>query len=166
VEILPAGPFDCPETGHTYEENAVQKALCYARHIGAPAFADDSGLEVDLLGGAPGVDSARYAGPGASDAQNRARLLRELAGRRSPARFVCVIALAAPGRRPATFRGVVEGVVLDHERGAGGFGYDPLFFYPPLGRTFAELPAEEKFSVSHRGRAFRALLAALRRPAR
>lgn len=85
------------------------------------------------------------------DAQNRARLVRELGGRRSPARFVCVIALAAPDRAPATFRGVVEGVILDHERGAAGFGYDPLFLYPPLGRTFA-LPAEEKFSVSHRRR--------------
>jgi XTP/dITP diphosphohydrolase len=155
IEIVAAGPVDCPETGASFEENARQKALCYAAAVGDLVFADDSGLEVDLLGGAPGIYSARYAGENAGDAENRARLLRELGGRRAAARFVCVIAVARPGEVLAAFRGDVEGVILDSERGELGFGYDPLFYYPPLGRTFAEMTAEEKFACSHRGQAFR-----------
>lgn len=155
IEIVAAGPVDCPETGTSFEENARQKALCYAAAVGDLVFADDSGLEVDLLGGAPGIYSARYAGENAGDAENRARLLRELGGKQAPARFVCVIAAARPGEVLATFRGEVEGVILESERGELGFGYDPLFYYPPLGRTFAEMAAEEKFACSHRGQAFR-----------
>jgi len=158
MTIAPAGPFDCPETGSSFQENAVSKALCYADRVGGLVFADDSGLEVDLLGGEPGIHSARYAGVGASDADNRALLLRNLAGRQSTARFVCVLAVALPGRVEGTFRGAAEGVILEAERGSGGFGYDPLFYYPALGRTFAELTAEEKFAHSHRGHAFRAML--------
>lgn len=167
LEILPAGPFDCPETGSTFEENAVQKALCYAAHTQDLVFADDSGLEVDALRGEPGIHSARYAGPGASDEQNRARLLDNLRAAGAPprpaARFVCVIAVALPGRLLATFHGVAEGEILDAPRGAGGFGYDPLFYFPSLGRTFAELSGEEKLAWSHRGRAFRQMLTWLRR---
>ena len=168
LHIVPAGLFDCPETGRTFEENAVQKALCYAAHVGAAVFADDSGLEVDSLGGEPGVHSARYAGPQATDEQNRALLLenlrrRSLSGTRSAARFVCVLALAQPQRLLATFHGVAEGVILDAPRGEGGFGYDPLFYFPPLGATFAEISSEQKLLHSHRGKAFRALLEWLRR---
>lgn len=159
VRIAPAGPFDCPETGSSFEENAVQKALCYARHVGDVVFADDSGLEVDELGGEPGIRSARYAGPEAGDEQNRALLLEKLRPFSRPAaRFVCVLALAQPGRLLATFHGVVEGAILEAPRGTGGFGYDPLFYFPPLGRTFAEITSEEKFAHSHRGKAFRALV--------
>ncbi len=157
IEMVAAEPVDCPETGASFEANARQKALCYAAAVRDLVLADDSGLEVDLLGGAPGIYSARYAGESAGDAENRARLLRELGGRRAAARFVCVIALARPGELLATFRGVVEGVILESERGAEGFGYDPLFFYPPLGRTFAEMSPDEKFACSHRGQAFRAM---------
>jgi len=162
IEILAVERVDCPETGATFEENAQQKALCYAAAVGDLVFADDSGLEVDLLGGAPGIYSARYAGENATDAENRARLLQELGGRRSAARFVCAIAVARPGEVLATFRGVVEGVILDAVRGEGGFGYDPLFFYPPLGKSFAEMAAEDKFACSHRGHAFRAMIEWLR----
>ena len=160
VRILSAGPFDCPETGGSFEENAVQKALCYAERLSELVFADDSGLEVDALDGEPGIHSARYAGPGASDEQNRALLLRNLRHCRRPrARFVCVLALARAGRLLATSEGVAEGEILDAPIGDGGFGYDPLFYYPPLGRTFAQLSVPEKFAHSHRGKAFRAMLA-------
>ena len=159
--IETAGPFDCPETGSSFEENAIAKALCYAERIRSLVFADDSGLVVDELGGAPGIHSARYAGEGASDEENRRRLLQNLkqrSGSRWPARFVCVIALALPGRLLGTFHGAVEGQILDAPAGSGGFGYDPLFYFPPLGRTFAEMTGEEKTAHSHRGQAFRALL--------
>jgi len=160
LELLAAGPLDCPETGGSFEENAVQKALYYADHLQAAVFADDSGLEVDALGGAPSIRSARYAGPGATDEENRRRLVKNLRGVDRPrARFVCVLALAEPGRLVATFRGATEGEILDAPRGAGGFGYDPLFYYPALGHTFAELTPEQKHAHSHRGKAFRALLA-------
>lgn len=158
MEIVAAEPCRCAETGETLEENAREKALCYAAQEGDLVFADDSGLEVDLLGGEPGVKSARYAGPEASDAQNRALLRERLRGRQAAARFVCVIALARPGKVMGVFRGEVEGIILEQERGSGGFGYDPLFFYPPLGRTFGELSAEEKWAHSHRGKAFRLML--------
>ena len=143
------------ETGTSFEENAIQKARYYAQWAGeVPIFAEDSGLEVDALDDAPGVYSARFAGPGANDASNNQLLLDRLqdaAGRR--ARYVAVIALILPGDAPRTFRGVVDGEILREPRGSGGFGYDPLFFYPPFGATFAEVSAERKLTVSHRGRA-------------
>lgn len=153
LSVLPP----CEEDGATFEENAAKKALYYSSYCDDFLFADDSGLAVDALGGAPGVRSARFSPEGTDEANNRL-LLERLAGvedRR--ARFVCVIALARRGRLEATFRGAVEGVILDAPRGAGGFGYDPLFLYPPLGLTFAELDAHTKMQVSHRGGALRKL---------
>jgi XTP/dITP diphosphohydrolase len=147
----------------TFEGNAQKKAEHYSRFIpGALVLADDSGLEVDALGGAPGVRSARYAaeasGAGnASDVANNARLLAELKDvpdEQRTARFVCVIAAARDGRRVGTFQGEAQGLILRAPRGSGGFGYDPLFFSPRLGKTFAELTAEQKAKVSHRGKAF------------
>ncbi len=153
----------CPEDGRTFEENAVRKALYYGAHASGPLFADDSGLEVDALGGAPGVYSARFAGENATDAANNRLLLEKLHGvadRR--ARFVCVIALTQPGTvAPVTFRGSVDGEILEEPRGAGGFGYDPLFYYPPFACSFGELSADRKFDVSHRGQALAALFACL-----
>jgi XTP/dITP diphosphohydrolase len=148
----------CEETGRTFKENAVLKATYYGQHAPGLLFADDSGLEVDALGGAPGVVSARYAGPGATDAQNNALLLGNMRGReKRRARFVCVIALANRGEVLRTFRGVVEGEILDEPRGPEGFGYDPLFFYPPYRKSFGEVSVEEKMAVSHRGRALTAM---------
>jgi len=153
----------CPEDGRTFEENAIRKALYYGAHAPGPLFADDSGLEVDALGGAPGVYSARFAGENATDAANNRLLLEKLHGvadRR--ARFVCVIALTQPGApAPVTFRGSVEGEILEEPHGAGGFGYDPLFYYPPFACSFGELSADRKFDVSHRGQALAALFAHL-----
>lgn len=152
----------CIEEGATFEENAIRKALHYGSYVSGLLFADDSGIEVDALGGAPGVYSARFAGPGATDEANNQLLLsrlRGVAGRQ--ARFVCVIALAEDGRLKATFRGAVEGLIAEEPRGSGGFGYDPLFYYPPFGTTFGEVPADRKFSVSHRGQALRAMLSSL-----
>lgn len=160
IEILATGPFDCPETGNSFEENAIQKASCYARRLEGLVFADDSGLEVDELGGEPGIYSARYAGEGASDEANRRALLERLQATsgRPRARFVCVIALAEGRRLLGTFRGVAEGEIVLEPAGSGGFGYDPLFLFPPLGRTFAQLTPEEKLAHSHRGKAFRVML--------
>lgn len=143
------------ETGTTFEENAIQKALYYARFAPAKAvFAEDSGLEVDALGGAPGVYSARFAGAGATDEANNRLLVQRLQSEKDRrARYVAVIALILPGQPPRTFRGTVEGEILDLPRGAGGFGYDPLFFYPGFGCTFAEVSSDRKLTVSHRGRA-------------
>jgi XTP/dITP diphosphohydrolase len=147
------------EDGATFEENARLKAAYYSAFTREPVFADDSGIEVDALGGAPGVYSARYAGVGAADAQNNALLLRNLEDATNrTARFVCAIALARDGQVLETLRGSVEGEILHAPRGEGGFGYDPLFFYPPRACSFAELSAQEKFAVSHRGNALRALL--------
>lgn len=232
IESLPA----CIEDGSTFEENARKKALHYSAYISGPVFADDSGIDVDELGGAPGVFSARFARPGATDDENNAKLLRELrrvetaapgfigcgktlrnchSARReesgpahfqedtqseilryaqndnrgaffgdlaSPAslpapleersigsrvenephhraaHYVCVIALAERDQILCVTEGRADGVILDEPRGIGGFGYDPYFFYTPLGKTFAELTPEEKFAVSHRGKAFRKLL--------
>ncbi|GAB4390537.1 MAG: XTP/dITP diphosphatase [Thermodesulfovibrionales bacterium] len=153
----------CPEveeTGATFEENAVAKARAVMAFTGKAAVADDSGLEVDALGGAPGVFSARYAGEGASDRENFEKLLREMAGvpeGRRTARFVCVIALALPGGPVETFRGAVEGTIGRGPEGRTGFGYDPVFY--PLGhrRTFAQMEPAEKDSMSHRGRALEGL---------
>ena len=195
VETLPvfAELPACIEDGTTFEENARKKAIHYSRNSPGLVFADDSGLCVDALDGAPGVYSARFAGPQATDEQNNQRLLAEIhqveAGARlnrnsrieirnlkpgarvsnfdfpvsaasgnRAAHYICVIALAEAGQVLATVEGRADGVIIDEPRGAGGFGYDPYFYYPPLGKTFAEILAEEKFAVSHRGEAFRKLL--------
>ncbi|MBX9600555.1 MAG: RdgB/HAM1 family non-canonical purine NTP pyrophosphatase [Bryobacteraceae bacterium] len=156
VQELP-GRRDLPaprETGFTFEENASIKARYYGSHTPGWLFVDDSGLEVDALGGEPGVNSAYFAGPDASDAENNALLLEKL--RNAPdrtARYVCVIALARDGQVIQLFRGEVEGRIELEPRGTGGFGYDPYFFYPPLGCTFGEATMEQKQQVSHRGRA-------------
>jgi XTP/dITP diphosphohydrolase len=157
------------EDGLTFEDNARKKAKEYSRHVaGDIVVADDSGLEVDALNGAPGVHSARYAADqphlaneNTDDEANNARLLREL--RKVPpekrtGRFVCVLAAARDGHTLAVFRGTADGVILDAPRGTGGFGYDPLFYFPEIQKTFAELSAEEKAKYSHRGAAFRKLL--------
>jgi XTP/dITP diphosphohydrolase len=159
-ELVPlTGIPPCAETGATFEENAIEKALYYGAQAPGLLFAEDSGIEVDALGGAPGVRSARFAGEGASDADNNRLLLEKLRGvsdRR--ARYVCAIALVEAGRTLATFRGEVEGRIVDEPRGSNGFGYDPYFFYEPFGMTLAEATPEQKLSVSHRGRAFLKLL--------
>ena len=164
IELLP--DFErippCVEDGATFEENAIRKARHYGPYAPSPLFADDSGLEVDALGGAPGVFSARFAGPKATDEANNRLLLERLAGVAGrQARFVCAIALIEAGAVRGVFRGAVEGIIAREPRGTGGFGYDPLFYYPPFGCTFGEAAAEQKFAVSHRGQALRALLASL-----
>jgi len=149
----------CAEDGDTFEENAIRKARHYAPYASGVVFADDSGLVVDALAGAPGVYSARYAGPHATDEANNRLLLENLRGVRDRrARFVCRIALVECGAVRGVFSGSVEGVILDAPRGAGGFGYDPLFYYPPFDCTFGEAGEEQKFAVSHRGQAMRAML--------
>jgi len=144
------------ENGETMDDNARIKAEAALRATGLPGLGDDSGLEVDALDGRPGVRSARYAGEGAGDADNIARLLDELRRvrvRRRGARFRCVLALAWPGEPLRTFDGVCRGRILEAPRGAGGFGYDPVFEVPDLKRTFAELQPDEKNARSHRGKA-------------
>lgn len=148
------------ETGTTFEENAALKALAASAHFDGWVLADDSGLEVDALGGAPGVRSARFSGEGATDVTNRALLLEKLAtvpAEQRSARFRCVIALAKGGEVLAHFSGAVEGAIIQSEKGEGGFGYDPLFVPEGFGETFAELGAETKNRLSHRGRALAAL---------
>ncbi len=146
------------ETGATFEENASIKALYYSRYTPEVVLADDSGLAVDALDGAPGVYSARYAGPNATDALNNELLLRNLGTtEKRAARFICVIAVAQGGQILAICRGAVEGQILRKPRGSNGFGYDPLFFCAAFNRSFAELSPAEKFSVSHRGNALRLL---------
>ena len=147
------------ETGSTFAENALLKARHYHRHSGLPTIADDSGLEVEALGGKPGVASARYGGPGATDAERTARLLaamKDVTTEDRVARFVCAAAIVWGGGEQV-FIEEAKGVVLKEPRGQNGFGYDPVFFYEPLGKTFAELTPEEKSGVSHRGRAFHRL---------
>jgi XTP/dITP diphosphohydrolase len=178
IEIAVIPGFDSlpnvVEDGLTFEENARKKAEEYSRHAaGEIVLADDSGLEVDALNGAPGVHSARYAAPdlldvaphlanqNTDDDANNARVLRDLKGipvEKRTGRFVCVLAAARDGQTLATFRGTAEGIILDSPRGAGGFGYDPLFYFPQIQKTFAELSAEEKARYSHRGAAFREFL--------
>ena len=154
------------EHGATFEDNAILKAEYYGRFAGGYLFADDSGLEVDALGGAPGVQSARYAGPEATDEQNNALLLERLKGVADrTARFVCVIALVNRGALVKTFRGSVEGRILDQARGSGGFGYDPLFYHEPFGCTFGEAPIGEKMKVSHRAQALAQMFTYLRNSA-
>jgi len=163
------------EDGLTFEANARKKAEAYSRCVpGELVVADDSGLEIDALNGAPGVHSARYATPdlqnkephqagsNTDDEANNARVLRELQGfapDQRTARFVCVLAAARNGKTLATFRGTAEGIILTAPRGTNGFGYDPLFYFPQIQKTFAELTAEEKSKYSHRGAAFRHFLA-------
>jgi XTP/dITP diphosphohydrolase len=147
------------ETGATFEANARLKAEYYSRFAPGLLFADDSGLEVDALGGEPGVYSARYAGDGATDAANNSLLLERLGNSaRRTAQFVCVIAVAEAGKTLAVFPGTVQGEILPAPRGPGGFGYDPLFYYPPFACSFGEVEGERKFAVSHRGNALRAML--------
>lgn len=154
-EILP-----CEESGTTFEENAIQKAIYYSCHARDYLFAEDSGLQVNALGGAPGVYSARFAGPLATDEQNNALLLEKLAASEDrSAGYVCVIALARDGQILRTFRGEVRGSIVENARGSGGFGYDPLFYFPPFAGTFAEVSPERKQTVSHRGHALEAMLA-------
>ena len=156
IQALP-GLAEIPapaETGATFEENATQKAAHYGSRCDGYLFAEDSGLEVDALGGDPGVYSARFAGAGASDEANNTLLLDRLAGSaHRAARFVCVIALVHRGELLHTFRGEVEGQIALEARGSSGFGYDPLFHYPPFGCTFGEVENHRKRTVSHRGRA-------------
>ena len=155
---LPA--FD--ESAETLGENAAGKAIHYSRGTNGCVLADDSGLVVPALGGAPGVRSSRYAGPEGDAAKNIRKLLDALAGnsgQEREARFVCVLALARAGRVEAVFSGSVVGTILEAPRGAGGFGYDPVFVFEPAGKTFAELARAEKNRVSHRGRAFARLVA-------
>ncbi|MDD3718520.1 MAG: XTP/dITP diphosphatase [Actinomycetota bacterium] len=152
------------EKGDTFEENAATKSLELSRWAGMPALADDSGLEVEALGGAPGVISARYAGAQGDDAANIARLLREMQGtppEKRKARFVCVLVLASPGGQTLEIRETCEGAITTAPRGEGGFGYDPVFVPDGMERTMAELSLEEKNAVSHRGRALRRLRALL-----
>jgi len=159
ADAIPGAP-EVVEDGDTFFDNAAKKALALARHTGRPALADDSGLEVDALGCAPGVYSARYAGPAANDADNIKKLLAELGGRPGAsraARFVAVVTLALPGGGLISARGECAGQIADAPRGVGGFGYDPVFYHPRFGRTFAEISSAEKLSVSHRGAALRAL---------
>jgi XTP/dITP diphosphohydrolase len=142
------------EDGTTFDENAYKKAAFTAKVLGLPALADDSGLEVDALGGLPGVHSARYAGPNASDTDNSAKLSSEMKGKTNrAATFVCVISIAVPAGMALTYEGRCEGLIAEAPAGENGFGYDPLFYYPPLKRTFAQLSVEEKNQVSHRGKA-------------
>jgi XTP/dITP diphosphohydrolase len=147
------------ETGATFEENARQKAVSYSTRLGVPAVAEDSGLEIDGLGGEPGVHSARYGGPEADTYDKKFALvyrrLRERGTLGSSARFVCALAMADGDRILYQSRGAIEGVIADGPRGDGGFGYDPILFLPPHGRTLAELTEDEKAQVSHRGQAFR-----------
>jgi XTP/dITP diphosphohydrolase len=173
----------CIEDGLTFEANARKKALYYARHTPGLVFADDSGISVDALGGAPGVHSARFSGPDANDDSNNQKLLAKLRKhseeanpvvgqptsgsqpdtRSFSAHYDCIIALAQDGQILSVVEGRCDGLIIDTPRGNGGFGYDPYFLYPPLNRTFAELSAEDKFRVSHRGIAFRKLLQWLER---
>ena len=166
LELLPdyAKFPEFEEAAPTFAENAAGKAFYYSRQGDGLVFADDSGLVVPALGGAPGVHSARYAGAGASNEQKISKLLFEmkgLEGANRSAYFVCVIAAVRAGCAVAVVSEKVEGEILDTPRGADGFGYDPVFFFPPLGKTFAELRAEEKSRHSHRGKAFRRLLEVL-----
>jgi XTP/dITP diphosphohydrolase len=166
VSLLDTGiDTEVAETGSTYEENAAVKATAYARESGMLTLADDSGLEVDALGGEPGVLSSRYAGEGASDAQRIALLLRNLENvpeRDRGARFACVIALARPGRPVELYSGECRGRIVAVSRGRDGFGYDPVFMLPETGKTMAELSPEEKNLISHRSDAARKALAALK----
>jgi len=166
LELLPGYEAlpEFAEAAPTFAENAAGKALYYSKLCEGMVFADDSGLVVPSLGGAPGVLSARYAGANASNEQKIAKLFEQLhwkQGAERAAYFVCVIAVAQRGRACVVVSGKVEGEILEAPRGSGGFGYDPVFYFPSMGKTFAELSAEEKNRQSHRGKAFRRLMEVL-----
>ena len=157
--------LEIAETGETFEDNAVLKANGYATETGLLTLADDSGLEVDALHGRPGVHTARYGGPGLTPEQRYIRLLDEMEGfsvSERQARFRCVVALATPARLLGVAGGVCEGRIALEPIGQGGFGYDPVFFLPDQGKTMAQLPADEKHRISHRGRAFSTITPLLR----
>lgn len=167
------GKCNCPENGQSFEENARSKALCYSRALrlqnvsgnDSLVFADDSGLVVDALGGAPGIYSARFAGPDATDEANNHKLTTQLSGipeSKRTGRFVCSIVLVRGEKVLGNFHGITEGQILDFPKGGGGFGYDPLFFCPLLEKTFAEISTATKWKHSHRGKAFRTMLEMLR----
>ncbi|HEB60105.1 MAG TPA: XTP/dITP diphosphatase [Gammaproteobacteria bacterium] len=170
ITVVPQSDFDTPEveeTGLTFVENAILKARNAAKHAGLPALADDSGIEVDALHGAPGIYSARFAGPGASDADNLAKLLdalKEVPDVQRTARFQCLMVLMEHEADPTPLicQGTWEGRITREPAGDNGFGYDPVFFVPDHGCTSAQLEAEEKNRISHRGRALQCLLTALR----
>ena len=153
------GPIpEIEEDGASFDENAYKKAHFAARVLGFPALADDSGLVVEALDGAPGIYSARYAGENATDADRCAKLLREMEGQdRRQAAFECVISIAVPEGPALTYEGRCEGLITRQPQGASGFGYDPVFYYPPSRKTFAEMTMAEKSQVSHRGRALQEL---------
>jgi XTP/dITP diphosphohydrolase len=163
LQPLPEHVMLPPEDGDTFAANALGKAHASARALGRPAIADDSGIEAEALGGAPGIRSARYAGPAATDEENLAKLRAE-APAGSRLRYVCVMAYAEPGGEERTFEGACGGTLAAEARGSGGFGYDPAFLPDDVadGRTMAELTDAEKDAISHRGRAARALLGWLR----
>ena len=165
--IVSLNDFESPpevvEDGETFRENALKKARAIASYSGIPALADDSGLEVEALGGRPGVYSARYAGEGATDRDNINKLLAELRGTGNrKARFVCFLALVTPEGKEITAEGKCEGVILTEPRGEGGFGYDPVFFLPEYNKTMAEIAPELKNKISHRARACESLAKLLR----
>jgi XTP/dITP diphosphohydrolase len=163
VRPLPVKTDPPEENGESFQDNAIDKAEYYGCLVDGYLFADDSGLEVDALDREPGIYSARYAGEHATDEQNNALLLERLKNVTDrTARFVCVIALVSSGVLITTFRGSVEGRILERAQGSGGFGYDPLFFYEPFGCTFGEAPIEEKMKVSHRAQALAAMFTFLR----
>ncbi len=146
------------EDGNTFDENAYKKASLTARMLGFPALADDSGLLVEALEGAPGVLSARYAGENATDEQRYQKLLQEMEGKTNrKAAFECIISIAVPTGPALTYEARCEGLIAEQPFGSNGFGYDPVFYYPPLNKTFGELTIEEKSHVSHRGKALREL---------
>jgi XTP/dITP diphosphohydrolase len=151
------GPIpEVQEDGDTFDDNAYKKASFAAKVLGIPALADDSGLVVEALGGAPGVFSARYAGENATDEQRCNKLLDEIKTKTNrKAAFECVISIAVPGGPALTYEGRCEGIIAEQPAGENGFGYDPVFYYPPLKKTFAQLTREEKSRVSHRGKALR-----------
>lgn len=149
------GPLpECIEDGETFEDNAYKKALHTAKILGLPAIADDSGLVVEALEGAPGVYSARYAGENATDEDNCQKLLKEMQGKKNrKAAFKCVLSIAVPSGPALTYEGSCEGTILDEKRGESGFGYDPLFYFEEFDKSFAQCNSEEKNKVSHRGKA-------------
>ncbi len=165
VTLADLEPIEEPvEDGGTFAENARLKARYYAEKTGLWALADDSGIEIDALNGAPGVYSSRYAGDACDDAANNAKMVRELQGvppEERTARFRCCVALASPGTILAEADGKIEGIIIDQPRGENGFGYDPHFLVPELGRTTAELEPEHKNSISHRGNALRSIRPAI-----
>ena len=162
IEIKQLSEFkripESEEEGRTFKAIAIKKAQFASGLLGIPALADDSGLVVEVLNGAPGILSARYAGESANDYQNNRKLLKEMRGKENRnATFVCSIAIAKPTGQVLTYTGICSGIILNELEGANGFGYDPLFYYPPLNKTFAQLLVEEKNRVSHRGQAMRKL---------